>query len=427
MSSDGLTILAVDDEHTQLEDLARLLRSFTSVHDVECAFGGHDALLKASSQAYDVIFLDVRMPDLDGVELGRVLRRFASPPQLVFVSAHDAAAVDAFELRAVDYLRKPVSRRRLEEALERVAAAVEASEDQLDRNARRPRSQPAGESEMIAVSGARARSTRLINRSSILYVQSHGDFVRIVTEDGRYLLRATLNDVEHRWAPFDFVRVHRQYVANLARAVELRPLFGGTAELGFAGEQSIPVARRHVARSEPATGGLKTSRVSAAQPLGIPAQADAAEALTVHVQGHRQRGQHRAGVACVGLQQERPVVVRGLFQAGGGRADLPPSKNLPGQVDAELHPGGARQRAGLEEEALGAIAGQILGRITGDVLRVHAVVCRRPGVEIERQGERQLRLVREDRVHPLHHRPVHERVIGGVVLRRSRIRTDRPA
>ena len=100
---------------------------------------------------------------------------------------------------------------------------------------------------MVAVSGARAGSTRLINRGSILYVQSHGDFVRIVTEDGRYLLRTTLNEIEHRWEQFDFVRVHRQYVANLARAVELRPLFGGTAELAFAGGQSIPVARRHVA------------------------------------------------------------------------------------------------------------------------------------------------------------------------------------
>ena len=247
MSSDRLTILAVDDEQTQLEDLARLLRSFSGVHDVECAFGGHDALLKASSQAYDAIFLDVRMPDLDGLELGRVLRRFASPPQLVFVSAHDTAAVDAFELRAVDYLRKPVSRRRLEEALERVVAAVEATEASTERNGRRARSQPAAESEMIAVSGARAGSTRLINRGSILYVQSHGDFVRIITEDGRYLLRTTLNEIERRWDQFDFVRVHRQYVANLSRAVELRPLFGGTAELTFSGCQTIPVARRHVA------------------------------------------------------------------------------------------------------------------------------------------------------------------------------------
>jgi DNA-binding LytR/AlgR family response regulator len=223
MSADRLTILAVDDEHTQLQDLARLLRSFGGVREVECAFGGHDALLKASTHAYDAIFLDVRMPDLDGVELGRVLRRFAAPPQLVFVSAYDGAAVDAFELRALDYLRKPVSRRRLEEALERVTTAVEATESHPNGNGRHHHAQPATETEMVAVSGARSGSTRLINRGSILYVQSQGDLVRIVTEDG----------------------LHRQYLANLARAVELRPLLSGTAELAFSDGQAIPVARRH--------------------------------------------------------------------------------------------------------------------------------------------------------------------------------------
>ena len=110
MSADSLTILAVDDERTPLEDLARLLRSFPGVEEVECAYDGHDALVKASSQRYDAIFMDVRMPDIDGLELGRVLTRFASPPALVYVSAYDGAAVDAFELRALDYLRKPVSR-----------------------------------------------------------------------------------------------------------------------------------------------------------------------------------------------------------------------------------------------------------------------------------------------------------------------------
>ena len=244
MSSDRLTILAVDDERTQLEDLARLLRSFPSVEDVECAFDGHDALVKASSERYDAIFLDVRMPDIDGLELGRVLRRFAAPPQLVFVSAYDNAAADAFELRALDYLRKPVSRRRVEEALERVAAAVDAAdgnghERQLQRHA-------SNDSEMIAVAAATGGATRLISRGSVLYVQSHGDFVRVVSEDGRYLLRATLGEIERRWEPFGFVRVHRQYVANLHRAVELRPQLRGTAELVFGDGQAIPIARRQV-------------------------------------------------------------------------------------------------------------------------------------------------------------------------------------
>jgi DNA-binding LytR/AlgR family response regulator len=247
MSSNRLTILAVDDEHTQLEDLARLLRSVPSVKEVECAFDGHGALVKASSQHYDAIFLDVRMPDLDGLELGRVLRRFAAPPELVFVSAYDSPAVEAFELRALDYLRKPVSRRRVEEAIDRVACAVESVAAGGENGHSRHHSPAPAESEIIAVANVRNGSTRLISRSAILYVQSYGDFVRIVAGDGRYLLRTTLGEIERRWETFGFARVHRQYVANLLKAVELRPLLGGTAELSFADGQTIPVARRHAA------------------------------------------------------------------------------------------------------------------------------------------------------------------------------------
>jgi DNA-binding LytR/AlgR family response regulator len=244
MSADSLTILAVDDERTQLEDLARLLRSFPGVEEVECAYDGHDALVKASSQRYDAIFMDVRMPDIDGLELGRVLTRFASPPALVYVSAYDGAAVDAFELRALDYLRKPVSRRRVQEALERVTAAVDAAPAANGHSV--AGGSGAQDSEMVAVASARGGATRLISRHQVLYVQSNGDFVRIVTDDGRYLLRATLAEIERRWEAHGFARVHRQYVANLRRAVELRPLLGGTAELAFGDGQSIPIARRQV-------------------------------------------------------------------------------------------------------------------------------------------------------------------------------------
>jgi len=137
-------------------------------------------------------------------------------------------------------------RPQLEEALGRVATAIEASTGNgsngavsggdgiLDR-----------ESEMIAASGLRG-ATRLIPRSSILYVQSYGDFVRVVTADGRYLLRHTLNDLERRWERYGFVRVHRQYLVNLTRAVELQPLLGGTAQLTLAGGHTVPIARRHV-------------------------------------------------------------------------------------------------------------------------------------------------------------------------------------
>jgi DNA-binding LytR/AlgR family response regulator len=251
VTSDQLTILAVDDERTQLEDLARLLRNSPSVREVECAYDGHDALVKASTQTFDAIFLDVRMPNLDGLELGRVLRRFAAPPQLVFVSAYDSAAVDAFELHALDYLLKPVGRKRVEEAIERVAAAIESTPVADERAPAWAPGTGVGsgpdDHEMLAVATLHGGSTRLLARSSILYVQSYGDFVRIVTPDGRFLLRSTLAEIERRWEPVGFVRVHRQYVANLRNAVELRPLLGGTAELAFGDGQTVPVARRHTA------------------------------------------------------------------------------------------------------------------------------------------------------------------------------------
>jgi DNA-binding LytR/AlgR family response regulator len=100
---------------------------------------------------------------------------------------------------------------------------------------------------MVAVANARTGAVRLVARSEILYAQAHGDFVRIVTGEGRYLLRATLAAIEERWEPFGFVRVHRQYVANLGQVLELRPQLGGTAELAFEDGQTIPIARRHVA------------------------------------------------------------------------------------------------------------------------------------------------------------------------------------
>jgi DNA-binding LytR/AlgR family response regulator len=172
-----------------------------------------------------------------------VLRRFAVSPELVYVSAYDTAAADAFELHALDYLRKPVSRRRVEEALVRVSAARHAHADESPETA--PVT-PGTDGELIALASVRGGANRLVSRGEILYAQAHGDYVRIVTRDGRYLLRATLQELEQRWGQFGFERVHRQFLANLHRAVEVNPLLGGTAELRFTDQLKIPIARRHV-------------------------------------------------------------------------------------------------------------------------------------------------------------------------------------
>jgi DNA-binding LytR/AlgR family response regulator len=233
-----MRVLAVDDERPALDDLARVLRAHEDVDAVECAESGQEALQALASAAYDAVFLDVRMPGLDGVELARVLRRFASPPALVFVSAYESAAVEAFELRAVDYLMKPVSRARVDEALDRIrgreAPAVRA-----------PVAEDADQ--VVAVDAARGGGTRLVPRSEVLYLQAHGDYVRVVTAEQRYLMRGRLGDLERRWEPYGFHRVHRGYVVNLRRVMELRPQLNGTAELVLADGSRVPIARREVA------------------------------------------------------------------------------------------------------------------------------------------------------------------------------------
>jgi two-component system, LytTR family, response regulator len=243
-----LSVLAVDDEKPPLEDLARILRASPRVRDVDIATTPQEAMLKASTQQYDAIFLDVRMPELDGLELARVLNAFASPPAVVFISAFDTSAVAAFESRALDFLMKPVTPRRVTEALERVAAARGAAPALIAGGVQaEPReSEPEGHSDLLAVDNTHGGGTRLLPRSSVLYLKAYGDYMRVFADSGRYLVRGRLTDAQHRLAPHGFLRVHRQYLANLPRAVEVRPLLNGTAVLLFADGSQVPVARRHV-------------------------------------------------------------------------------------------------------------------------------------------------------------------------------------
>ena len=228
--SERLALLAVDDERPALEDLVRMLEASPAVGEVRSAGSGQEALVALAEEPCDGLFLDVRMPGLDGLELARVLRRFEHPPAVVFVSAHDDFAVSAFELEALDYLVKPVTRKRLDEAIARVQRAAGGSEDD----------------DVLPVDAPRGGGTRLLARSSILVLQAHGDYVRVASDEGRFLLRARLADLEERWSRHGFLRVHRSFVVNLRRAVEVRPRLNGTAVLVMADGTEVPIARRQV-------------------------------------------------------------------------------------------------------------------------------------------------------------------------------------
>jgi DNA-binding LytR/AlgR family response regulator len=232
MSERGLDVLVVDDETPALADLAGQLRSLAETGEVRTAASGREALRTLAERPFDAVFLDVRMPGIDGLELARVLRRFERPPAVVFVSAYETGAVGAFELKALDYLMKPVSRRRLVEALSRVRESRDAAAPRPD--------------DVVPLPTMRG-GTRLVPRESILFLQAEGDYVRVICDDERFLMRGRVSDLARRWRPHGFVQVHRGYVANLRRAVEVRPHLNGTATLAFPDGREIPVARRKVA------------------------------------------------------------------------------------------------------------------------------------------------------------------------------------
>lgn len=247
-----LRVLAVDDERPALEDLGRLLGDSPLVAEVVLAGGGGEALHILASDHFDVVFLDVRMPGIDGLELANLLSQFAQAPALVFVSAYEDGAVGVFEhdLHPLDYLMKPVSRSRVEQALTRLLTAAEANRragGPLATVPPTPSLPPGMTDEIIPVEHQRGGATKLLDRSTVLYVQAEGDYVRIHADSGRYLVHAALADIELRWGAYGFVRVHRSYVANLRRATEIRPEFGGAVTMVLADGSTIPVARRQVA------------------------------------------------------------------------------------------------------------------------------------------------------------------------------------
>ncbi|HET9073756.1 MAG TPA: LytTR family DNA-binding domain-containing protein [Solirubrobacteraceae bacterium] len=243
-----MRVLAVDDERPALEDLGRLLQSCAEVDGVTLAGGGQEALrVLAEGARFDAVFLDVRMPDIDGLELAGLLGRFADPPALIFVSAFEDGAVGVFQkdLHPVDYLMKPVSRGRVEQTLGRIAHARgggvgRASADGGLTGVRR-------DDEIIPIENQHGGATRLVARSSVMFLRAEGDYVRIHTDTGRFLVRASLSEMEQRWEAHGFVRVHRSYLVNLRRAREIRPELGGGASVVFEDGAQVPVARRHLA------------------------------------------------------------------------------------------------------------------------------------------------------------------------------------
>lgn len=241
----ALVVLAVDDEPPALDELAYLLDRQADVAEVHTAGDATNALRELNERRIDAIFLDINMPGLSGLELAGVLTRYAEPPAVVFVTAHEDKAVDAFEVGAVDYLLKPLREERLAQAISRVITAGEGS----PRAAEAATTRPTGSGDEVIpveLSGV----TSLVRRDSISWVEAVGDYARLHSATGSHLVRIPLSTLATRWVDHGFHRVHRSYLVALPMVTGLRTSGSSTLVCvranGASEAVELPVSRRQL-------------------------------------------------------------------------------------------------------------------------------------------------------------------------------------
>ena len=223
-----LKVLVIDDERPSLDELSYLLQRDPRIGEVLPCDSAAEGLRILHEIDVDCVFLDIQMPGLTGLDLAQVLSRFKTPPPIVFVTAHEAHAVEAFDLQAVDYVLKPVRADRLAEAIRRVVHGGEwaTTADQG-----------------VQIPVERAGVTRFVDRDDVTHVEAHGDYARLHTTGDSYLIRTPLSSLEEEWGPAGFVRIHRSLLVALAHVKEVRMEAGRCTVL--VGRTELGVSRRH--------------------------------------------------------------------------------------------------------------------------------------------------------------------------------------
>jgi DNA-binding LytR/AlgR family response regulator len=239
--SERLSVLVVDDEAPARDELAFLLQQQELVGRVLQAPSATACLEVLGRGGVDAVFLDVRMPHLDGLALARLIGQMARPPQVVFVTAYEDHAVEAFGLAAVDYLMKPVRPERLGMTVQRLARA----RADAGTVASPPAVPPLGDRIAVSTGGR----IRLVPAADVRVAVADGEGVTVRTAEGRYHVRHTLHELEERLEAHGFLRVHRAYLVNLNHVSSIDSFFNGTYLLKLAGinDLTVPVSRRHAA------------------------------------------------------------------------------------------------------------------------------------------------------------------------------------
>jgi two-component system LytT family response regulator len=237
-----IRVMVVDDEPVARQRLARLLAAIPGVVLVGVHGSGRDALQAIGTAEPEVVLLDIAMPGLDGLDVAR--RAAARPgggPLVVFVTAYDEHALEAFRVHAADYVLKPTDQKRLGDALEHARAHVRRR--RAERAALATEAAAVDAAHLARIALRDGHRTHHVPVPDLLWIESFGNYTRVFTPASRYIHRATMAAVAAQLAPHGFVRIHRTVIVNSARVRELRPRGSGHCEVVLDTGARLPVSR----------------------------------------------------------------------------------------------------------------------------------------------------------------------------------------
>ena len=245
----------VDDEPLARERIRTLLAAQPDVEIVAECRDGDEAVDAIRRESPDLVFLDVQIPEKNGLEVIEALGS-ENMPVLVFVTAYDQYALQAFEVHAVDYLLKPFDEERFQKALDRAREAVrrprgnEVNERLL--SLLRDLKQPVGYLDRLVVKSA--GRLFFLRTEEVDWIESAGNYVCLHVSAESHLLRETMNGVEERLDPAKFVRIHRTAIVNIDRVKELQPLFHGEYQVVLRDGTQLTLSRGYRERLQDVIG-----------------------------------------------------------------------------------------------------------------------------------------------------------------------------
>lgn len=238
--------LIVDDEPLARKELSYLIKQNPNISSVAEADGVTEARQAVKDNHFDLIFLDIQLTDGSGMAFAEWLKELPTPPHVIFATAYDQYALDAFDADALDYLLKPFSQARVDEAINKVARLTQG-----ERPVKANHQQQANP-RLSVTSDDR---TFVIQKQSLLYLEANSGSTKLWTEEGKCIdSKQSLTSLQEQLDPHQFMRVHRSFVVNLDMVSELQPAFNHTYELTLKDGSKVPVSRSYVAKAKQALG-----------------------------------------------------------------------------------------------------------------------------------------------------------------------------